>query len=413
MRSLLSRIQKKVRACWDYIKLILLLVLCVAFVLVWNRPNEALDLALWAKKYAIQSWNPPKPKPGPRTQAAGHEDDDVVKRPPGQVLVTFDDGDETQYEESYPVMQEHQIAGTICVIIDRIGDYKYMTYAQIREVQLWGYDLCAHTHTHRLLTDLTYEEAAREIGGSREALKALFMPGVDPVMAARVGEAFASPEGGYDPKVHVKLYKQAGYKVALKGWGAEGGKERNVIDGFEDPHQLVRFNVGNYHTAKDVCDAAKKIVGKNVQLILMYHKVVPDPEDDQPEKDKPGLVNILMASTLSWFGVEEKKRGSTKSAGRPKEKPDDPFRQTEPLSVAGLMKKRPPLNAVFRSTFGATMKCLAELRDKGDIQMPRTIPEGLEYYRLVREARARPSADREPEPRLTKIRRNSQKEVRK
>jgi peptidoglycan/xylan/chitin deacetylase (PgdA/CDA1 family) len=84
------------------------------------------------------------------------------------VRVTLDDGETTQYRHAFPALQEHGIRATIFALpglVDR--EYKYMTWAQLREMADCGHSVQSHGWRHRFLTECTAQELSQELRDAR------------------------------------------------------------------------------------------------------------------------------------------------------------------------------------------------------------------------------------------------------
>ena len=63
--------------------------------------------------------------------------------PPRSVVITFDDGWETQYAVAFPILRQLHFTATFFIFSQPIGvDPGYMTWAQIKELQAGGDDDC-------------------------------------------------------------------------------------------------------------------------------------------------------------------------------------------------------------------------------------------------------------------------------
>lgn len=92
--------------------------------------------------------------------------------PPRPIIVSFDDGDITVYNEAFPVMRELGFKGINFLVVNYIGQPGYMNKEQIQELVSAGWEVGSHSMTH---TDLTKtENATWEMRQSRIVLEALF-----------------------------------------------------------------------------------------------------------------------------------------------------------------------------------------------------------------------------------------------
>lgn len=120
------------------------------------------------------------------------------------VVITFDDGWETQYEHAFPVLKQFGFTATFFIITKPIGHSSlYLTWDQIREMRDAGMTIGSHTRTHPTLTspDVSLPD---EIANSRQDLERNL--GTAP-------DYFAYPYGTWDAQV-VAAVRAAGYKGA-------------------------------------------------------------------------------------------------------------------------------------------------------------------------------------------------------
>lgn len=79
-----------------------------------------------------------------------------VTPPKTKVVLSFDDGAESQYTKAFDYMQTKGLQATAFFNADRIGDAGYCTLAHLREMAAAGWELSSHTNTHvPLAIDLT------------------------------------------------------------------------------------------------------------------------------------------------------------------------------------------------------------------------------------------------------------------
>ena len=80
-----------------------------------------------------------------------------------KIIVTFDDGNATDYTEAYSYMESKGLKGILFVPAANVGEVNQITLAQMQEMYADGWDMGNHSYNHIDLTDLTYEEALEEI----------------------------------------------------------------------------------------------------------------------------------------------------------------------------------------------------------------------------------------------------------
>lgn len=86
------------------------------------------------------------------------------------VILTFDDGFESQYTNAKNILDEYGLKASFSVICEYVGDEGYMSRDEIKALEEEGHDIGSHTLTHRSLTEIPLEEAKFEIAKSKECL---------------------------------------------------------------------------------------------------------------------------------------------------------------------------------------------------------------------------------------------------
>mgnify|MGYP001187649587 CR=1 FL=1 len=128
--------------------------------------------------------------------------------PQKSVIITLDDGYADNYAAAFPVLKRTGMKATIFAITGKIGHTGYLTWEQLRAMELFGFvDTQSHTVSHPDLTKLNAGEKSRELLRSREAIHRYL--GHWPL-------AFAYPYGKYDD-ASVQAVRFAGYRYAVTG----------------------------------------------------------------------------------------------------------------------------------------------------------------------------------------------------
>ena len=159
---------------------------------------------------------------------------DGTPLPKKPVVITFDDGLESQYRQALPIIEDYGVPATFFIVTDDIGTKDHMTWAQLRDLAARGHILAAHTKTHPWLT--TIGDGAQlhdEIAGSKAALE----KGL-----GRTAEFFAYPHGQYNDRVVAEV-KKAGFRAARgTWWGTEySAGDLYGLKAILVPHDLKDF----------------------------------------------------------------------------------------------------------------------------------------------------------------------------
>ncbi len=148
--------------------------------------------------------------------------------PSRPVMITFDDG----YADILPaatVLHGLSMPATAYVITDRIGSKAgFLSWAQLRELEVLGFDIGSHTVDHMSLPTLSDSQIHHELGHSRAILE------------HRLGHPvqwFCYPAGRFNDRV-VAAVRAAGYVLATT---TVGGVEQSA----EHPLRLRRVRVSH------------------------------------------------------------------------------------------------------------------------------------------------------------------------
>ena len=161
------------------------------------------------------------------------ERDDLAPR---SVAITLDDGFEDNYTFAYPILKKYGIPATIFVIVERIesndkppGETNYLSWDQVVEMSENGTSIGSHTLTHPWLTEVSLQEARREIVESKARLE------------QRLGKPvrlFAYPGGrvcDFNPQIKT-IVAESGYTGACVGLNGTNGRDT-------DPYLLRRTKI--------------------------------------------------------------------------------------------------------------------------------------------------------------------------
>ncbi|HEY6305882.1 MAG TPA: polysaccharide deacetylase family protein [Candidatus Angelobacter sp.] len=89
-----------------------------------------------------------------------------------QARITFDDGEQTQYQYALPLLAEYGIAATFFVTPGLMGTAaKFLTWSQLQELQNAGHSIESHGWSHRFLTLCPSRQLALELLMSKNSLE--------------------------------------------------------------------------------------------------------------------------------------------------------------------------------------------------------------------------------------------------
>lgn len=139
--------------------------------------------------------------------------------PEKPIVLTFDDGLDSQYENAIPLLKKYGYPATFFVYTLTVGKDKFMTWEQVREVMQYDITIGSHTKTHAFLTKLDDEALLEELAGSKKIIEEKINTPV---------EFLAYPFYMQNENVQ-KFVKQAGYRGALAGWKKETPSTESIF----------------------------------------------------------------------------------------------------------------------------------------------------------------------------------------
>jgi len=139
----------------------------------------------------------------------------------GRVVITFDDGCETDYLVAAPILKENGFRAIFYVVAGFLGRRGYLTPDQLRALSLEGFEVGCHSMTHAYLTELDAGGLEEEIVASKNRL--------EQILGHRV-EHFSCPGGRWNVAIS-DCCRRAGYRsVATSriGVNRDGGNAFNL-----------------------------------------------------------------------------------------------------------------------------------------------------------------------------------------
>jgi peptidoglycan/xylan/chitin deacetylase (PgdA/CDA1 family) len=129
----------------------------------------------------------------------------VMPLPAKPVVLTFDDGYADLYTTAFPVLQVHKFKAVAYIVTSFVGQSRYVTVAQVLEMDHHGIEIASHTVDHANLARSSRYSATNQLANSRTWLENL------------VGHSvvdFAYPSGQFNAQV-VAVLQATGYDTAV------------------------------------------------------------------------------------------------------------------------------------------------------------------------------------------------------
>ncbi len=120
---------------------------------------------------------------------------------PKQVVITFDDGCETDLKVAAPLLHDFGFTATFYVTAGLLGQPGYLTESQLRELKAAGFEIGCHSMTHPYLAELDSAALDVEIIDAKTKLEQILGNAV---------EHYSCPNGRFNEQVVAKV-RNAGY----------------------------------------------------------------------------------------------------------------------------------------------------------------------------------------------------------
>jgi peptidoglycan/xylan/chitin deacetylase (PgdA/CDA1 family) len=130
--------------------------------------------------------------------------------PPEWIVITFDDGNESDYAHALPLLAARGFRATVFVCGNRVGAPGGLQPSMLREMHAAGMHIGSHAMTHRFLTTLAAHEEEDELARSKELLERNVGTPID---------YFAPPGGRWSQRTAETLRRLSYRAVATSAFG--------------------------------------------------------------------------------------------------------------------------------------------------------------------------------------------------
>src|SRR5260370_15279734 len=83
----------------------------------------------------------------------------IMPLPAKPVVITFDDGYADLYATAFPILQAHKFKAVAYIVTSFVGQTRYVTAAQVQEIDRHGIQIASHTVDHPHLAKTSLDSA--------------------------------------------------------------------------------------------------------------------------------------------------------------------------------------------------------------------------------------------------------------
>ena len=186
-----------------------------------------------------------------------------------KVLLTFDDGNSSDYEIVFPMLLERKINAIFFLIMNEVGNKGYLNWSQVKEMHKHGMTFGSHGLNHKSMNELSDKETQNEFIKSKSILEDAIGSSV---------KYFSYPFGHFSKKSHI-LGLSAGYDFLFTsnhGIAKKNSKilpRNNIHSGLDQKKILRIMNPGLSLQLRWKIEDQLKISIKNSIGIEKYKKI--------------------------------------------------------------------------------------------------------------------------------------------
>jgi len=157
-------------------------------------------------------------------------------------FLTFDDGNNSDYEIVFPLLLERNMKAVFFVVIDKIGKKGFLSWDQIKEMQKYGMIFGSHSYSHKSITSLSDDMALNEFKNSKNVLEDNLSCEID---------SFSYPFGNCSKKSH-RIGFSTGYKYLYTSKHGTANKNLKVI-----PRNNIHSGMSKKNISNIMCPSKK------------------------------------------------------------------------------------------------------------------------------------------------------------
>ena len=163
------------------------------------------------------------------------------------IVFTFDDGGVSFYTIIAPILEEYGWRGIFFISTKFVGTNAFLNQKQIVDLSKRGHIIGAHSHCHKVLTDISLEEVKYELTTNKVCLESIL---------ERPIETISIPNGSYSNDI-LKITIDTGFNPIYTS------KPTTQIETFLGKDLIGRYAIMHDTTANDVIKIISSVVLRN------------------------------------------------------------------------------------------------------------------------------------------------------
>lgn len=171
--------------------------------------------------------------------------------------IWFDDGWKSTYTEAFRILEDNNIPGTLSVISSHVGYPDFCSLGELKDMYDAGWDLVNHTQSHKNLSEISSEEAEKEIS--------ICLNYLNDNGFTRASDHFVPPYCATNEKVEEIISKYA--VTSRPQWNAYN--ELPIID----PYKMCFREVLPHVKPETVYQWIDESIENDLWLVLLFHSL--------------------------------------------------------------------------------------------------------------------------------------------
>jgi len=193
-------------------------------------------------------------------------------------VIVMDDGWSSQYSEGYEILSRYGMKGCISVVPSLVGTQGFMSFNELADVYMDGWDLLNNTYDHTFLEALGKQEQEEQFVLARDWLNGHRFYN---------GSGIVVYPGGRFTEETKEVLEENGFTAGMSlnsVWDADEGCYR------EDIEIYCLISDTTFKQAKEAID---KAISSKTTCILMLHKIEPVTDDSQMQIEEELFEQIV------------------------------------------------------------------------------------------------------------------------